>query len=70
MSPLWGLKAETLRVASLPNYFGIAAAGASFRENSAVLLRYQIVAPLMMTASRTINVSSIPKQDFIGVEKG
>ena len=43
-----------------------AGAGASFRVNSAVLLRYKIVAPLMITASRTISVSSMPEQDFIG----
>jgi hypothetical protein len=51
-------------------YFGTAAgAGASFRVNSAELLRYQIVAPLTITASRTISVSSMPKQDFIAWKK-
>jgi hypothetical protein len=50
-------------------YRAAGGAGASFRVNSALLLRYQIVAPLKMTASKTISVSSMPKQDFIGSEK-
>jgi hypothetical protein len=51
------------------HYRAAGGAGASLRVNSALLLRYQIVAPLKMTASRTISVSSMPKQDFIGWRK-
>ena len=36
---LWGLKTGTSAVVGALNYFGRVAAGASFRENSAVLLR-------------------------------
>ncbi len=40
-------------------------AGASFRSNSAVSLRYQIPAADPMTAIRTIRAISMPRQDFI-----
>jgi len=39
------------------------------RANSAVLLKYQIAAPVPMTAARMRRVSKRPKQDFIGRRK-
>ena len=41
------------------------AAGAALRENSAVLLKCQMAAPVPMTATRMRRVSRRPRQDFI-----
>lgn len=44
---------------------GVFFAGTAVRENSAVLLRYQIMAPPPMTATKRKSANSSPRQDFM-----
>lgn len=42
-------------------------AGSLLREDSVVLLRYQISAPPPMTETKVKKTSRMPRQDFMGV---
>ena len=44
----------------------VAAGVAPFRENSVVLLKYQIKAPPPTTTVKTSRTKSSPRQDFMG----
>jgi hypothetical protein len=44
----------------------VVAFAAPFRENSAVLLKYQIKAPPPTTTVKTSRTKSSPRQDFMG----